>query len=97
MFRGRHFARIADVKQLVEKELAISPAIGPNDYRVSDGHAAGSLGDDLGRTGGVSEFLVVRHLNSIHDQDADFMRGATPACRASAAWVSVNGTPCWRT
>jgi len=44
---------LRDVNELMEKELAITPTISPDNDSISDGHAAGSVGDDLGGACGI--------------------------------------------
>src|SRR5437879_5600029 len=44
---------LRDVRELVQEQFAVTPGIGADNDAVADGHAARSLGDDLGAPGGL--------------------------------------------
>lgn len=62
---------LRDVDELVQEQFAVTPGIGPDNDPVADGHAARSLGDDLGAPGGLGELLVLRHRNPVDHQYSD--------------------------
>jgi hypothetical protein len=76
IFRDKRFQTAAPfalghVNELMQKQLAVSPAIRPDDNPVADGDAARRIRDDLRPASGIRQFDVVRQRNAIDDQNTD--------------------------
>src|SRR5450631_3419507 len=63
---------LSNMCELVYDQLAIAPAIGANDNAMADGDGAGSVGNDIGMSRGLSQLFIIRQdrkstrLNSSH-------------------------------
>jgi hypothetical protein len=60
---------LRNVHELVQKQLAIAPAVGANDNPMADGYTAGSVSDDMGTACRLSQLFIVRQWNLIDNQD----------------------------
>jgi len=62
---------LSHVHELVQDQLTIAPAIGPNDDSMTDGYPARNIGNDMGAPRSLSQLLIVRQWNPIDDQYFD--------------------------
>ncbi len=79
---------LSDVHELMEDQLAIAPAISPNDDAMTDGYATRSIGNDLGVPRGLSQRLIIGQRNPIDDQHSDTgtILNADPTCVGRMLW-----------
>ena len=59
-FKAAAALALRDVDELVQKQFAIAPTIGANNDSMTDGHAARSVGNDMGAPRRRRQFLIIR-------------------------------------
>jgi hypothetical protein len=62
---------LRDVHHLMQEQLAVLPAIRPNNYSVPDRNTARRLGDDLSAARGLGQLLILRQRDPIHHEHPD--------------------------
>jgi hypothetical protein len=73
-FKAATAFALGDVNELMNQQLPVLPAIGADNYAMTDGDGFGGVRDDLGVPGCICQFFVVGHRNAVNHKDPDSSR-----------------------